>query len=199
EEIGELYAHKNGLAVENSNGVMVAEQIGQIFGEQMSKGKDSDSEYTGNIIVNNSIKNVKVDGTEAVVATVVITGAVVVVGGVVYYCSNPEEAMKLGAVIEAEIARDVEFWKNVGAKGVDAIVNIYKASKQSKKSQKERATNVPSWTHQKPPKKDENKKAYLERILNEKYGKGGWDKGPGSEYNKIKKALDRGGLWPNSF
>jgi hypothetical protein len=107
EEIGELYAHKNGLAVENNNGVMVAEQIGQIFGEQMSKGKDSDTEYTGNIIVNNSIKDVKVDGTEAVTAVVVV-GAVVIVGGVVYYCSDPKAAQQLGEAVQAAIDAKID-------------------------------------------------------------------------------------------
>ena len=65
EEIGELYAHKNGLASETGG----AEQIGQIFGKEMSKGKDSDSEYTGTIVVNNNIKDVKVDGTDAVLTS----------------------------------------------------------------------------------------------------------------------------------
>lgn len=60
EEIGELYAHKNGLATETGG----AEQIGQIFGKEMSKGKDSASEYTGTIVVNDTIKDIKVDGTD---------------------------------------------------------------------------------------------------------------------------------------
>ena len=38
-----------------------------------------------------------------------------------------------------------------------------------------------------------NPKKYVERILNEKYGKGNWKKGQGKEYNKILKAITRGG------
>ena len=33
----------------------------------------------------------------------------------------------------------------------------------------------------------------MERILNEKYGKGNWKKGQGKEYNKILKVIIRGG------
>ena len=42
-------------------------------------------------------------------------------------------------------------------------------------------------------------KAVAKRILDEKYGENKWKKGANSEYSKIKKALDRGGLWPKSF
>ncbi|BBM46094.1 two-partner secretion domain-containing protein [Leptotrichia trevisanii] len=67
------------------------------------------------------------------------------------------------------------------------------AKKQSRKSQKERSTRHPSWQDNKPPKKGEDREAYLKRILDERYGEGGWDKGPTSDYNQIKKSIDRGG------
>ena len=35
--------------------------------------------------------------------------------------------------------------------------------------------------------KGESKKQYATRILNEKYGKGNWGKGSGSEYSRIIK------------
>lgn len=46
-----------------------------------------------------------------------------------------------------------------------------------------------------PPRKDEknNPKKYVSRILDEKYGKGNWKKEADSEYNKILKAVTRGG------
>lgn len=50
---------------------------------------------------------------------------------------------------------------------------------ESKKSKKERSTNAPEWS--------KYKKQYATRILNEKYGKGNWGKGPGSEYSRIIK------------
>ncbi len=36
-------------------------------------------------------------------------------------------------------------------------------------------------------KDEESKTRYATRILNEKYGKGNWGKGPGSEYSRIIK------------
>lgn len=36
-------------------------------------------------------------------------------------------------------------------------------------------------------KTKESKKQYATRILNEKYGKENWGKGPGSEYSRIIK------------
>ena len=189
EEIGELYAHNNGLATKTGG----AEQIGQIFGKEMSKGKDSDSEYTGTITVNNNIKDIKVDGTEVVVATVVVVGTVVVVAGVSYYFSDAEAARAFGAAIEAEMAKKVDFLKTVGTAGIVAMATIYKAKKQSKKTKKERATDTPSWSKGKKPNPGEKKEAFLKRIMDEQYGEGNWNK-KAPEYSKLKKAFDRGGL-----
>lgn len=58
---------------------------------------------------------------------------------------------------------------------------------ESKKSKKERSTNAPEWSKYKKQKKGESKKQYATRILNEKYGKGNWRKGPESEYSRIIK------------
>ena len=72
-------------------------------------------------------------------------------------------------------------------------VNIYYAKKQSRKSGKELGNDYPDWTNYEPPEDDEDPEDYLERILDEKYGKGKWKKGPGSDYNRVKKAIERGG------
>ena len=86
----------------------------------------------------------------------------------------------------------VSVWLTAGV--VDRI--IYSKSKkksntknkgESKKSKKERSTNAPEWSKYKKQKKGESKKQYATRILNEKYGKGNWGKGPGSEYSRIIK------------
>ncbi|MCP1225895.1 hemagglutinin repeat-containing protein, partial [Sebaldella sp. S0638] len=187
EEIGELYAHNNGLATKTGG----AEQIGQIFGKEMSKGKDSDSEYTGTITVNNNIKDIKVDGTEVITVTVV--GATVIVGGIIYYFSDTEAARVFGAAVEAEMAKKVDFLKTVGTAGIVAMATIYKAKKQSKKTKKERATDTPSWSKGKKPNPGEKKEAFLKRIMDEQYGEGNWNK-KAPEYSKLKKAFDRGGL-----
>jgi len=69
--------------------------------------------------------------------------------------------------------------------------------KPSKPGDKEKSTHFPDWTHDYPRKPNENCKDYAERILKEKYGEcdpRADKRGPGSEYSKIKKACERGGL-----
>jgi hypothetical protein len=65
-------------------------------------------------------------------------------------------------------------------------------SKLSKKSGKERASDIPSWVKGQKPIEGENGKDFAKRICDEKYGEGNYQTGPGSEYNKIKKFGDRG-------
>lgn len=69
----------------------------------------------------------------------------------------------------------------------------------SGKTGKEAAKDVPSWAKEQgeAPNVDEDGKTFAERVLNGQYGKGEWNKGkaskgPGSEFNKIKKWGDRG-------
>ena len=62
----------------------------------------------------------------------------------------------------------------------------------SGKSGKEAAKDVPSWAKGNRPYKDESGNDFAKRLLDSKYGKGNYKKGPGSEYNKIRKWGDRG-------
>ena len=64
--------------------------------------------------------------------------------------------------------------------------------KSSKKSGKERASDIPSWAKGQKPMKGESGKDFAKRICDEKYGEGNYPIGPGSEYNQIKKYGDRG-------
>ena len=92
-----------------------------------------------------------------------------------------------------EILDNSEETNNFGQKGV----NVYYTKKQSRKSGKELSNDYPDWTNYEPPEDDEKEKKdierYLKRILDKKYGEGKWDKGPKSDYNKVKKAITRGG------
>jgi len=75
-------------------------------------------------------------------------------------------------------------------------INDYFA-KKSKESAKQRATDIPSWTSSCPRKPNEGCKEYAKRILFEKYGANDIRvklRGPGTEYSKIVKACERGGL-----
>jgi hypothetical protein len=70
-------------------------------------------------------------------------------------------------------------------------------ARASKASGKEKASDVPSWTSDYPKGPGENCAAYAARILAAKYGAGSPQaekRGPGSEFSKIKKACERGGL-----
>ncbi|WP_437724312.1 DNRLRE domain-containing protein [Sorangium sp. So ce861] len=58
-------------------------------------------------------------------------------------------------------------------------------------SGKEGAKDVPGWAKGNRPYQDESGKEFAERLLNEKYGPGNYDKGPGSEFNQIRKWGDR--------
>jgi len=64
--------------------------------------------------------------------------------------------------------------------------------KPSKKSGKEAATDIPSWAKGRKPQPGQSGKDLAKELLDEKYGKGNYPTGPGSEYNKIKKWGDRG-------
>lgn len=62
----------------------------------------------------------------------------------------------------------------------------------SGKTGKEAANDVPDWARGNRPYVDENGNDFATRLMDEKYGKGNYRKGPDSEYNKIKKWGDRG-------
>jgi len=70
-------------------------------------------------------------------------------------------------------------------------------TKPSKVSDKEKSADFPDWVGKYPRGPDESCKDYANRILKEKYGEcdpRADKRGPGSEYSKIKKACERGGL-----
>jgi hypothetical protein len=53
------------------------------------------------------------------------------------------------------------------------------------------STDIPSWAEGQRPYVGESGSQYAERLLDGKYGKGNYDKGPTSEYNKLRKYGDR--------
>lgn len=60
------------------------------------------------------------------------------------------------------------------------------------KSAKEAAKDVPSWAKGNKQYTNENGNDFATRLLDEKYGKGNYPKGAGTEYSKIRKWGDRG-------
>lgn len=67
---------------------------------------------------------------------------------------------------------------------------------EARRSEKERATDTPSWSKSHFQRPDENCAEFAKRVLEEHYGCGhpkAGERGPGSEYSKIKKHCERGG------
>jgi hypothetical protein len=77
-----------------------------------------------------------------------------------------------------------------GIGGNEQGAGVYEA-KSSKKSSKERSSDIPSWSRGKSALPGENGNDYATKLLNEKYGKGNWKKGPNTEHNKLRKNKDR--------
>jgi hypothetical protein len=73
------------------------------------------------------------------------------------------------------------------AKSENKGENKKKKKPKSKTSGKEGAKDVPSWAKGERPFEDENGEEFADRLLDDKYGKGNYSKGPKSEHSKIKK------------
>jgi hypothetical protein len=58
-------------------------------------------------------------------------------------------------------------------------------------SGKEGAKDVPEWAKGNRPTVDEDGKDFAKRLMDEKYGPGEYEKGPGTEFSKIQKWGDR--------
>lgn len=67
---------------------------------------------------------------------------------------------------------------------------MYKKSKAGL-SGKDGAKDIPSWAERERPLLTENGREFAERLLDEKYGRGNYPTGPGSEFSKVKKWGDR--------
>ena len=176
---------------------------------------------------NVDLSKIVISGTAIPIPAPVVVGAVVIVGVTIYYCSNPKEAQLLAEAMEANIARQKEYYSGIAIKGVKATGDMIEDLKNQSKSQmaetansigeatmdatgisaavleaskkttkqsgKAKASDTPSWSKGKKPKKDEDRNTFLDRIFDEQYGKGNWSK-KSREYSQLKKAFDRGGL-----
>jgi RHS repeat-associated protein len=105
---------------------------------------------------------------------------------------DPEGAERLREAAK-EASNEAEELGKAVAEGVASAVAgpIFKVRKAGL-SGKQGAKDKPSWVKDKAPKVGESGKDYAERLMDEKYGCGGWnDRGPDSEFNKLKKYGDR--------
>jgi filamentous hemagglutinin family protein len=120
----------------------------------------------------------------------ILGGAVVVVGGAIvlnFYISNHD------IIVKATDKAGRELWQKTGESAQNFadkyLPNIF--AKSSKKSKKERSTELPSWAKGQKPNPGESAEEFAKRLLDEKYGPGEWSKGAGTEYNRIKKNIHR--------
>ena len=96
-----------------------------------------------------------------------------------------------GATVAADAMRDAQQQE---ARRDPETGREYKKPKSG--SHKEKADNAPSWAFGERPYVDENGKEFAKRVMDKRYGKDKWykgpkSKGPDSEYNKIRKWGDR--------
>ena len=63
----------------------------------------------------------------------------------------------------------------------------------TRKSEKEKSTERPSWAKGLRSNPGESGKDFAKRIMDELFGKGNYEKGPGSDFNQLRKWGDRGG------
>jgi uncharacterized protein RhaS with RHS repeats len=89
------------------------------------------------------------------------------------------------------LAVSYEFGTAIAPFVMDPIVDAISGDWFSKKSGKERASDIPSWAKGLRPNPGESGKDFADRILDERYGPGNYKKGPTSEHNKVKKYGDR--------
>lgn len=61
------------------------------------------------------------------------------------------------------------------------------------KRRRKKASDIPSWVVHEgySPLPGESGKEFAKRVLDDRYGAGNYPTGPGSEYNKLKKHIDR--------
>ena len=96
-----------------------------------------------------------------------------------------------GATVAADAMRDAQQQE---ARRDPETGREYKKPKSG--SHKEKADNAPSWALGERPYVGESGKEFAKRVMDKRYGKGNWDRGPEdsgprSEYNRIKKWGDR--------
>lgn len=113
--------------------------------------------------------------TGAALGTFVCPGAGTAVGGVIGASLGAGLSWYLGDKLFSESEPDAKEHKKpiAGLSGKDG------------------AKDVPSWAKGKRPLQGETGRDFADRILGEKYGNSGYDKGPASEHNKIRKWGDR--------
>ena len=186
---GGIYDQSTGLYYLNAR--YYNPEDGRFLTEDTYHGENDkpDTQHLYVYCANNPVNYVDPSGHYAVALYTLVK---IVAGGVVFYVSY--STWKRRRIKTRYAGKRVTFKTKISVWLTWRTFNRIMYSKsntknkgESKKSKKERSTNAPEWSKYKKQKKGESKKQYATRILNEKYGKGNWGKGPGSEYSRIIK------------
>ena len=121
---------------------------------------------------------------------------IIVAGGSAVVASDPAFMNSFNQMITgmgndfASLSRELDNFLNASKK--DKAKG--KTKQPSKESDKERATDIPSWAKGTKPKPGQNGKDYAKDQMDAQYGEGNWEGNPRreSEYSKLKKYGDRG-------
>ena len=158
--------------------------------------------YAGSVAYNSGMRDWELVGWTVAGA---VAGAVV--GGIVGYYTGPIAADLFssgalafagglgstglalsGSVAGTLVAVGALGLTTVGALTGSGFIMFAKTSRQSGKST---ASNKPSWVNERMIDPSKSAQQNATDILNWKYGLGNWHKGPGTEFNKIVKWIER--------
>ena len=135
---------------------------------------------------------------EAATVTAAVGGAILLiaaaVGGTIVSGGAGAIAVPAAIVAAAEclaIATATVAAAGATAAAVGHIGSNIAYAKSSKTSGKEGATDKPSWANSNDVNPNISAQKNAENMLDNKYGQGNWRKGPGTEYNKIVKWINR--------
>ena len=196
---GGIYDQRTGLYYLNAR--YYNPEDGRLVTEDTYRGENDkpDTQHLYVYCANNPINHVDPSGHYAVALYTLVK---VVAGGVVFYVSY--STWKRRRIKTRYAGRRVTFKTKISIwltwRAANRIMHSKSKAKsntkkkgESKRSQKERSTDVPSWLDKEPLKKGENGNAYATRKMNEHYGKGKWRKKgeQGRDYSKIRKWADR--------
>lgn len=170
--INELAKIKDPAVMQWASAIAGAAAAKAVGGDAQTGGSTSASDTKNNFL-----------DTEHLLQNPVVAGALLLAG---YVVDQQNRILNKEGEVVASWSETVGGW--VDSAGT-AIEDLYNWAKQSGK---EKANDVPSWAKGNKPNPGESGKDFAKRLLDEKYGPGNYDTGPGSEYNKIKKWGDRG-------
>lgn len=185
-----LYAYANNNPIMNTDetgefaftALLVCIIVGAIVGGAIGGAVAANNGETGWDMVN-SISQGALYGSLAGALAGLFAGFLPPVGAFI----NTMVAAGGGAVAATAVGTAVA--AGVAVAGIIGVGIVF--SKTSRSSGKERSTDKPSWVNKGMLDYSKSASQNAKELLNNKYGIGKWQKGPGTEFNKIVKWLIR--------